>query len=299
MPNDSTTSRAYSESLYLKKSGGIMSGQLTNTAGIVVTKDDANISLQTPLTGQTATISFKDSLATKWSIFKNSGNDLFFYGTNSALILDYETGNSTTGNILPNTTNTYDIGSTVAQFDTIFGKVFRQNGAAISGDLSTVRDTVVAVLADSTPTVQVGAKQWLRWNAAGDSIFAEWDSCLVGAITIGSGAAGDTAHFSTAEIYPLYWNQTDSIYITNMRCVLQGSSPSLTVDVMWDDTLNGSSGVIHLNSSPPTITSTTVGTADASFDANVIPPLRWIYIKTPTVTTKPTMLHVTLWGYRK
>ena len=112
----------------------------------------------------------------------------------------------------------------------------------------------------------------------------------------GGGNAGDTTAFTTSTIYGAFYNSSaDTLVVTNLRAVLAGTSPSVTLDVMWHATLSSGSAV-HLNTSLPTITSTTTGDEDTSFANTKIPPGVWVWATTPTVTTKPTFMVATLSG---
>lgn len=115
----------------------------------------------------------------------------------------------------------------------------------------------------------------------------------------GAGITRDTACFRTSAIYGAFFNTgSDTIVVTEMRNVLQGSSPSLTVDVMWHTTL-GSGSAVHLNSTPPTVTSITTGDVDTTFDNAIIPPNVWVWCRTPTITTQPTYFSNTLSGFKR
>ncbi|MCK5137953.1 MAG: hypothetical protein KAR19_19355 [Bacteroidales bacterium] len=115
----------------------------------------------------------------------------------------------------------------------------------------------------------------------------------------GGGNAGDTASFSTSTIYGSFYNaEKDTLVITEMIAVCQGNSPDITVDVEWHASLLDGSAT-GLNSVPPSITSITEGDSDVSFDYTDIPPGVWVWMKTPTIDTKPTYLSVTILGHKK
>jgi hypothetical protein len=104
---------------------------------------------------------------------------------------------------------------------------------------------------------------------------------------------------NTSFFYGSFYNGgSDTLVVTEMIAVLQGSSPSVAVDIEWHATFDDGSAT-HLNTTPPTITSTTTGDSDTTFDNDEIPPGVWVWCKTPTVTTEPTYMSVTLLGYRK
>jgi len=99
------------------------------------------------------------------------------------------------------------------------------------------------------------------------------------------------------DLYGSFYNGTDQLVITEVICVLQGSSPSVTVDLQWHSDFNSSSST-HLNTTPPTVTSTTSGDVFTSFDNDTISPDSWVWLETPTVTTPGTYISVSLMGYR-
>lgn len=137
---------------------------------------------------------------------------------------------------------------------------------------STLLNTIVPMLHDTIPLFVFGA---------------------------GGGNVNDTACFSTSTIYGAFYNAgSDTLVVTSLRSVLSGSSPSLTIDVMWHAT-RGSASATHLNTTPPTITSTTTGDNDTSFNNSVIPPGVWVWATSPTVTTKPLWGVFELIGYKQ
>ena len=110
--------------------------------------------------------------------------------------------------------------------------------------------------------------------------------------------ARDTAVFSTSSVYGSFYNDgTDTIIVTSMRIGLQGTSPSVVVDVIYNDTLNVTG--TKLVTAGSTATNTAGGTSVTAFDQTKIPPGNWVWAKTPTVTTKPTYMSITIIGYRK
>jgi len=129
----------------------------------------------------------------------------------------------------------------------------------------------------------------------GDQVIAPaW--LIADTIVIGSFSKDTTR---TTDFYGSFYNSgSDSLVITEMTSVLQGTSPSVTVDIQWHETFNSGSAT-HLNSTPPTITSTTTGDSDVSFDNAIIPPGVWVWMKTPTVTTPATYISVSISGHRQ
>jgi len=119
---------------------------------------------------------------------------------------------------------------------------------------------------------------------------------LADTIVLGSFSKDTTT--ATGFYGSFYNGGSDTLVVTEMRAVLQGSSPSVTVDVQWHATFNSGSAT-DLNTTAPTITSTTTGDSDTSFDNSQIPPGVWVWMETPTINTAATYISVTLCGYRK
>lgn len=125
------------------------------------------------------------------------------------------------------------------------------------------------------------------------------DSAIFIVFNGGGNNPGDSASFTTSTIYgSVRIGGSDTLVVVHMNSVLLGSSPSLTVDPQWHATLNSGSAT-HLNTTPPTITSTTTGDNDVSFNNVEIPPGVRIWCKTPTITTKPIYMEITLTCYKK
>lgn len=115
----------------------------------------------------------------------------------------------------------------------------------------------------------------------------------------GGAQAGDTTAFSTSTIYGSFYNDgTDTLVITSMRGILQGTSPSVTYDVYYNDSLNVTAGASKLVTAGTALTNTATGAAVTSFDNTKIPPGVWVWVKTTTVTTKPTYFSLSLVGYK-
>ena len=125
------------------------------------------------------------------------------------------------------------------------------------------------------------------------------DTISIASFGGGGGQAGDTTTFSTSTIYGSFYNDgSDTLVITSIRAVLQGSSPSLVPTVYFNDSLNVTAGATKLVNSPATLTNTATG-ASATPDNKKIPPGVWVWVKTETVTTKPTYFSLTILGYKK
>lgn len=131
-------------------------------------------------------------------------------------------------------------------------------------------------------------------------IGASTESNTLATFGAGGGNAGDTTAFNTSTIYGSFYNSgTDSLVITSMVGVLQGTSPSVTYKVFYNTVVNNESGATALVTAGNALTSTTTGTTVSSFDATRIPPNVWVWVKTSTVTTKPTYFSLSLIGYKK
>jgi hypothetical protein len=140
----------------------------------------------------------------------------------------------------------------------------------------------------------------LNWNKGQKSYAVEKaDTTTLFAWNIGIGAASDTACFRTAYSYGgFYWDGADTLVVTKMIAVLTGSSPSVAIDIYWHSTFLSASAT-KLKTTAPTITSTTTGDATTSFDNYLIPPGVWVWCKTPTVTTQPKSMRVTIIGKKQ
>lgn len=125
------------------------------------------------------------------------------------------------------------------------------------------------------------------------------DTISLASFGAGGGQSGDTTSFSTSTIYGSFYNDgSDTLVITSIRAVLQGSSPSLVPTVYYNDSINVTAGATKLVNSPSALTNTAVGVSSTP-DNKKIPPGVWVWVKTETVTTKPTYFSLTLIGYKK
>lgn len=120
--------------------------------------------------------------------------------------------------------------------------------------------------------------------------------------TFGAGSAntGDTLSFTTSTIYGSAFNAgTDTIIVTSVNAVMQGSSPVATIDIIWGTSLNIATN--HLVNAGTAINSTSSGNTITVFDNNKVAPGNFIALKTTSLTpgSKPTYLSVTIIGYKK
>lgn len=128
----------------------------------------------------------------------------------------------------------------------------------------------------------------------------KYDTCTLATFSAGAGLSTDTAAFQTTTIYGSFYNDgSDTLIITKEMAILQGSSPSITPTVYWNDSLNVTAGAVKLVNSPSALTNTATGTAVTSFDNYKIPPGVWVWVATPTVGNKPTYFSLSLIGYKK
>lgn len=116
----------------------------------------------------------------------------------------------------------------------------------------------------------------------------------------GSGAAADTTVFTNTAIYGSFYNSGgDTIIVTGYTAVCQGTSPSITPTIYFNDSLNVTAGATKIVNSPAAVTSTTTGNTVTSLNNTKIPPGNFVWVVSETVTTKPRYFSLTLIGYRK
>jgi hypothetical protein len=141
---------------------------------------------------------------------------------------------------------------------------------------------------------------YLRSNVAATTYQLILDTVPLAVFGAGSGAAGDTAAFSTSAVYGSFYNAgSDTLIITQMRAGVLGTSPSITTEVYWNDSLNITTGATILVSGGTSVTGTIGATNVTSFTNNKIPPNVWVFVRTSVVATKPTYFTLTLLGYKK
>jgi hypothetical protein len=141
---------------------------------------------------------------------------------------------------------------------------------------------------------------YLRSNVAAATYQLQLDTVPLAVFGAGSGAAGDTAAFSTSAVYGSFYNAgSDTLIITQMRAGVLGTSPNITTEVYWNDSLNITAGATILVSGGTSVTGTIGATNVTSFTNNKIPPNVWVFVRTSAVATKPTYFTLTLLGYKK
>jgi hypothetical protein len=101
-------------------------------------------------------------------------------------------------------------------------------------------------------------------------------------------------------VYGSFYNAgSDTLIITQMRAGVLGTSPNITTEVYWNDSLNITAGATILVSGGTSVTGTIGETNVTSFTNNKIPPNVWVFVRTSAVATKPTYFTLTLLGYKK
>ncbi len=114
---------------------------------------------------------------------------------------------------------------------------------------------------------------------------------------IGQGRSYDTSYMTTDYIGNYYHDGSDTLVVTKIKTVASGTSPSLTANAYYNTSFG--TGGNPLLTSDITTTSTTEGNSSTIFSNYKIPPGNWIWSKINSVSTKPTMLTMSLIGYRK
>jgi hypothetical protein len=169
-----------------------------------------------------------------------------------------------------------------------------QNGVELD-ELHDVRITSLA----NNEIIRYNSSLGYWENKTVESIL-QFDTVPLAVFGAGSGAAGDTAAFSTSAVYGSFYNAgSDTLIITQMRAGVLGTSPSITTEVYWNDSLNITAGATILVSGGTSVTGTIGATNVTSFTNNKIPPNVWVFVRTSAVETKPTYFTLTLLGYKK
>lgn len=131
------------------------------------------------------------------------------------------------------------------------------------------------------------------------SFTKQQDTISLASFGAGSVALSDTLAFTTSAIYGSFYNSgSDTLVITSVQVGLQGTSPSINTKIWFNDSLNVTAGATALVNAGNTCTNIYTGTTISSFDNTKIPPGNWVWVSTPTVTTKPTYFSLTLIGYK-
>ena len=206
-------------------------------------------------------------------------------GTNNyAIVVPSGGGNVGIGTTTPNASALLDVTSTTQ------GAVLPRMNTTQMNAISSPVAGLMVYNSDSTSYCYYNGSVWLNVSKA------QKVNLVFGA---GSGADSDTTAFTTSAIYGSFYNDADTIVVTSMRSVLQGTSPDVTYKVWYNDSLNVEAGATALNTAGNQVTSTTTGTNVTSITNTKIPPGVWVWVKTSTVATKPKYFSLTLNGYRK
>lgn len=151
-------------------------------------------------------------------------------------------------------------------------------------------------------TIQSQVQAWLA-----DSLdvlrTADSDTIPLFVFGLGSGHSSDTAIFNNGRLAGAFYNSgSDTLYVTELRGVLVEGTGTETIDVQvsWDVNMKDATPT-NLNTTALTVTNMTTGTVDTSFDNNGIPPGMWIWctLSGASANNKPTMLTLTMTGYRR
>ena len=136
---------------------------------------------------------------------------------------------------------------------------------------------------------------------------AKLDTDIVELFTLSIGTAlGSGSYDSTLFVNGFYYggeyNSADTLYVTQLTCAVAigeelSGSTTIQVDLDWDVNMNDGTPT-QLNSSPLVVTSTTTGTIDATFDADVIDPATFVWWRVTTTEGRiPSKLVCTASGY--
>ena len=277
----------------------------SNTTGYSNTANGYR-SLYSNTTGGSNTANGTYSLSFNTTGSNNTANGLQSLYSNTTG--SYNTANGTYS-LYSNTTGDNNVGIGYQSGYHTNQKTDAQNQILIGAGTYGTRDSIAVIgasfmketilrgkLIDSTLSAGAGTKA-VRWNSStGEFTYA--DTTVGNSVNLvfggGSGASADTAVFTTSAIYGSFYNDADTIVVTSMRSVLQGTSPDVTYKVWYNDSLNVEAGATALVTAGSQVTNTTTGTNVTSFDVTKIPPGVWVWVKTSAVTTKPTYFSLTI-----
>ncbi|CAB4130752.1 hypothetical protein UFOVP129_21 [uncultured Caudovirales phage] len=190
---------------------------------------------------------------------------------------------------------------------TAINGLLKGNGSVISAATSGAsNDYLVGASLSATRNVSTGSiftynSATGAYNLDSSALSLNSDVIPLASFGAGSAAAGDTSAFSTTAVYGSFYNSgTDTLIITKIQAGVQGTSASVLATVWVNDSLLvETTGGFKLVTAGSTISSLYGLTSVTSFDNTKIPPNTWVWVKTPTVTTKPTYFTLTLIGYKK
>lgn len=116
----------------------------------------------------------------------------------------------------------------------------------------------------------------------------------------GAGFVADTALFTDSTLYGSFYTDQDSFFIDKIVVVMKGQTgDSLGIRLTYNDSINING--THINNGTIPVNSRTTGDVVTIAVNRGIPPLSWLWLKSPTVIPgkKPEYLSVTIIGYRK
>lgn len=116
----------------------------------------------------------------------------------------------------------------------------------------------------------------------------------------GAGFVADTAIFTDSTLYGSLYTEQDSFFIHKVIVVMKGQAgDSLGIRLTYNDSINVNG--THINNGTIPVNSITTGNVVTISVNRGIPPLSWLWLKSPTVIPgkKPEYLSVTIVGFRK
>ena len=294
---------------------------LNNTTGAKNSAFGAG-ALENNTTGSFNTAVGQDAMLNNTSGFRNIGvgwNAKFGDSSYNNIGIGYAVGSSLTGG--GNHDNTFIGGFGTA--NNINQKVQPIHQIVIGSYAYGTRDYETVIGSDSSKYIKFYAADSAQWvgldrttsyshvlaydSATGNTRYMPTSSIGSGSgvttlAAFGAGARlpGDTAAFTDSTIYGSFYNDgEDTLVITAMRIVMQGTNDTLTINVEWNDSLNTTG--TKLKTAYAAANNNYTGNTYTSFDNTKIPPGNHVWCKSPTVIPgrRPTYLSVTLIGYKK
>jgi hypothetical protein len=138
----------------------------------------------------------------------------------------------------------------------------------------------------------VAYQSWVQQNASLNS-----DTIPLATFGGGSGISTDTAAFNVGALYGSFYNSDNvTLTVSKIQIVLQGTSPSITVNLYYGTSLN--SGGTAINSGGTVCSNTSTGTSVSGLNIKIAPN-NWVWCTSNAITTKPTYLSATIIGTKK
>ena len=274
---------------YLRK---IDTASLSNRVNLKVNISDTS-NMLSPYLKEVDTLSLSNRINSKQNLISltttgTSGNATFNQSSGALNIPNYSTDTSSLSNRINERVKYTDTASMLSPYL-----------------LSNVAAATYATIAQNNAKVNISdtsamLSPYLLSNVAAATYQLILDTVPLAVFGAGSGAAGDTLAFSTSAVYGSFYNAgSDTLIITQMRAGVLGTSPNITTEVYWNDSLNITAGATILVSGGTSVTGTIGATNVTSFTNNKIPPNVWVFVRTSAVATKPTYFTLTLLGYKK